>query len=93
MKGLLHLLLVISPLFLIGCASPQLTIEQHGKHYAPALGIDQSDILFLSYANFSFVKEPELEKRVGTNGVLALTDSKLCLLAPHPKLHFSKDLF
>ena len=60
MKGILQLPMILIPMLLIGCAPQQLTVEQHGKRFAPALGVNESEIRFLSYADFSFVKEFKL---------------------------------
>ena len=84
--------LILISILLGGCASGELSIEQHSKQYAPALGVEESDIQFLSYCNYSVFWEPKNERAIGEKGILALTDSKLCLVLRNKKSLISKDL-
>ena len=69
----------------------QLTVDTDAVRSATKLGVKAEDIQFLTYTDFSAVTEPELKKIIGENGILALTDSQLCLFVRNSKFFFSKD--
>ena len=86
----------ISYLFLLGpfwsgCETRQLTVDRDGPELAPVLGVDISDILFLSKCEFGNVRTNFRPRRAVTAfipdraisqyGILALTDSKIWFLS------------
>ena len=59
---------------------------------APRLGVEESDIQFLSRVDFFARIYYENRMAVTRNGVIALTDSDMRLVTRHKKHLFSKDL-
>jgi hypothetical protein len=67
-------------IFNSGCTAP-LSIKTNGEHIAQTLGIDRSDIRFLSYCTFDEIHEPDIEGgHYFAHGIVAVTGTHLHLV-------------
>ena len=92
MKPLFLPPLFLISLFLSACDYHELSLNQDADLMAPKLGVESSEIRFLSYSDFQARIEHKNRKVTAFNGVVALTDSELLLQTRHKKHLFSNDV-
>ena len=84
--------LLLVALLLSACDYQELTLEQDADRMAPKLGVESSQIQFLSYSDFKARIEHKNRKVTAFRGTVALTDSELHLHTRHKKHIFSSDV-
>lgn len=92
MKVVFQVLSALMAILFSGCVSQQLSVEKHRQKLASRLGINESEIQFLSYGNFIVQIEDKNRKYGVIKGIIALTESDLRLESRHIRYQFSKEL-
>ena len=84
LKYLPYLLLVPLCMILQGCQLTQLTVEEHGQEWAPALGIDPSNMRYINHAGFATVDRSDSKRPDIQQGVVILTNQAVILAEESP---------
>ena len=91
MKEFFQVLFALMAVLLGGCATQQLSVDKHGKKFAPWLETKESEIQFLSRGDF-IAQFDNPNRRIVAEGIIALTESDLRLETRHIRYLFSKEL-
>ena len=92
MKILVPFLTGLSAFLFGGCSSHDVSMERHASRLAPALGVDASEIRFVSRGELGAIKNLNRKEFQAQKGTVVLTESDLCFVTRHARHLFSRDV-
>ena len=90
MKRYFMPLLLFLVLAFSGCESTQLTVQEDAEHFAPALGVDDSEIQYLGRGNFVVKRLGTVGGRYYPKGIILLTQDEIRVYSRYQTLVMSK---